>query len=115
MKKLIAGLIALGPKGMFIAALLDGAGVPLPGGVDVLLVFLATRLPHQVYWLATLAVVGSVIGNFFLFWISRRGGQAFLEKRSRGTRTQRFRAWFDRYGLLTVFISALVPLPIMPM
>jgi membrane protein DedA with SNARE-associated domain len=39
----------------------------------------------------------------------------FLEKRAKGKRQQQFRHWFDRYGLLTVFISAMVPLPIMPM
>lgn len=115
MKKLAAWLVALGPAGVFLAALLDGAGVPVPGGVDVLLVFLGNQLPHQVYLLAALAVTGSVIGNLLLFALARRGGQRFLEKRSKGKRQQQFRRWFDRYGLLTVFISALVPLPVMPM
>ena len=29
-------------------------------------------------------------------------------------RGQRFRAWFMRYGMVTVFISALLPIPILP-
>lgn len=115
MKRLIANLISWGPAGMFLAALLDGAGVPVPGGVDVLLVFLSTQTPDQVYWLAFLSVAGSAAGNLFLFLIARKGGQVFLEKRARSKRAQRLRHWFDRYGLLTVFISALVPLPVMPM
>ena len=54
------------------------------------------------------------MGNVILFYISRRGGRQFLEKSASVGRAMRFRAWFLRYGLLTVFIPALVPIP-MPM
>lgn len=115
MKKLLATLVSWGLSGLFLAALLDGAGVPVPGGVDVLVVYLANRMPEQVLSLTLVAVLGSVLGNLFLFWIARRGGQIFLEKRASSGRSKKFRKWFDRYGLSTVFVSALVPLPIMPM
>ena len=108
-------LIALGPVGVLAAALLDGAGLPIPGGVDALVVFLALERPHDAYWLAAVAVLGSVIGNYLLFTLARRGGEFYLQKRHSSPRSQHFRKWFDRYGLLTVFVSALVPLPIMPM
>jgi membrane protein DedA with SNARE-associated domain len=98
-----------------MGALLDGAGLPIPGGVDALVVFLAAQLPAQAMWLATVAVIGSVAGNFILFLIARRGGRAFLDKRSTSARAKRFRHWFDRYGLSTVFVAALVPLPVMPL
>jgi len=115
MKKLVAGLVAFGPLGLFLSALIDGIGVPVPGGVDVLIVYLAAQRPEGIVVLAMVAVLGSVIGNGVLFSIARKGGEMFLEKRSSSPRSRRFRAWFDHYGLLTVFISALVPLPIMPM
>ena len=115
MKELLAGLVAWGLPGLFLAAFLDGAGVPVPSGVDVLLVFLATRMPDQVIMMAVLAVLGSVLGNLLLFAIARRGGQMFLEKRTTSKRSKRFRQWFDHYGLLTVFVAALVPLPVMPL
>jgi membrane protein DedA with SNARE-associated domain len=115
MRDLLNTLIEWGPSGMFIAALLDGAGVPVPGGVDALIIFLASQRPQDTLWLALVAVLGSVAGNLVLFSLARRGGQLYLEKKTHGQRTKRFRAWFDKYGLLTVFISALVPLPIMPM
>ncbi|HYP09738.1 MAG TPA: VTT domain-containing protein [Bryobacteraceae bacterium] len=115
MKEFLASLIAWGSPGLFIAALLDGAGLPIPGGVDVLVMYLASQSPERAIWLAVIAVLGSVIGNFILFLIARRGGQAFLEKRSSSKRSRKFRQWFDTYGLTTVFVSALVPLPVMPM
>ena len=115
MKKFLSGLVGWGLPGLFVAASLDGAGLPIPGGVDVLVIFLASQAPEDAIRLAMVAVVGSVIGNFFLFALARRGGQAFLEKRSSSKTSRRFRRWFGRYGLLTVFVSALVPLPVMPM
>jgi membrane protein DedA with SNARE-associated domain len=115
MKGFLATLVSWGISGMFLAALLDGAGVPVPGGVDVLIVFLANQMPESVLSLTLVAVLGSVVGNLFLFAIARRGGQMFLERRASSPRQKKFRHWFDRYGLATVFVSALVPLPIMPM
>ena len=115
MKSLLASLVAMGPAGLFLLAILDGAGLPVPGGVDVLVVFLASKNPGHPYELAAFAVAGSVIGNLILFAIARKGGQLYLDKRTASGSGARFRNWFHHYGLLTVFISALVPLPVMPM
>jgi membrane protein YqaA with SNARE-associated domain len=105
----------MGPTGLFALAFLDGAGLPVPGGVDALLVFLASQNTDSVYTLALLTVLGSVLGNLVLFSIARKGGALYLEKRTTSGRAARFRHWFHHYGLLTVFIAALVPLPVMPM
>lgn len=115
MKALLASLIAMGPTGLFLLAVLDGAGLPVPGGVDVLVVLLTSKNPDNPYQLAAVAVVGSVIGNLILFSIARKGGQLYLENRTATGGGARFRKWFHHYGLLTVFISAMVPLPVMPM
>ena len=37
--------------------------------------------------------------------------KAFLERAAPPGRAQRFRAWFERYGLVTVFVPALIPFP----
>src|SRR4051794_4000423 len=115
MKKLLATLVAWGDWGLFLASVLDGAGVPVPGGVDVLLVYLATRQPGRSLLLALVTVAGSTLGNLFLFSVARRGGEILLDRRTTSNASKRFRKWFDEYGLLTVFVSALVPLPVMPM
>jgi membrane protein YqaA with SNARE-associated domain len=115
MRKLVATLIAMGPTGLFTLAFLDGAGLPVPGGVDALLVFLASQDAGSAYSLALFAVVGSVLGNLVLFLLARKGGEMYLETRTTSGSAARFRRWFHHYGLLTVFIAALVPLPVMPM
>ncbi|HUS06948.1 MAG TPA: VTT domain-containing protein [Bryobacteraceae bacterium] len=115
MKKLFATLVSLGPGGLFVMAILDGAGLPIPGGVDAVLVLLSDKLPQSVASLVLCAIAGSTLGNLFLFWLARKGGETYLEKHTLSPAGARFRLWFQHYGLLTVFIAALVPLPVMPM
>ena len=115
MKKLLGVLVAWGPGGLLLSAVLDGAGLPIPGGVDALLIYLAYQRPEHPALLAAIAVVGSTVGNLALFILARRGGELYLQKQSKARGSARLRQWFQNYGLLTVFISALVPLPIMPM
>lgn len=103
-----------GPAGVFLLALLDSAGVPIPGGVDVLVITVAALDKDSAMLCAILAIVGSIAGNLFLFYVARKGGQKYLEKYTHRGRGEVFRRWFQRYGLVTVFIPALLPIP-MPM
>jgi membrane protein YqaA with SNARE-associated domain len=115
MKKLLAILIAWGPSGLFLLSVLDGAGLTIPGGVDALIVYLASRKPDSALLLSLVTVLGSTAGNLILFLLARKGGEAYLHRHTLSRGGAQFRRWFQHYGLLTVFIAALVPLPIMPM
>jgi len=116
LKKFFAGigavLVAWGPWGAFLLALIDSAGIPVPEGVDALLAVIATRDVRSAYLGAALAVVGSLIGSIILFYIGRKGGEEFLDKRTQTGWPKRFRRWFHHYGGLTVFIPTLIPAPL---
>ena len=57
-----------------------------------------------------------MLGNLILFAIARKGGQIYHRQTDSVRQCARASVdWFHHYGLLTVFIAALVPLPIMPM
>jgi membrane protein DedA with SNARE-associated domain len=104
-------LLSWGPLGIFAFALIESAGVPNPGGTDVFLLVLT--IAHANPWLcASLAVAGSIIGSAIFFEIMRRGGEKLLARYVSTGRGARFRIWFLRYGLVTVFIPALVPFPL---
>ena len=90
------------------------AGVPLPGGVDALLLLVAVARPDLAWVSAAAAVVGSIWETYFLFTLAQKGGQAYLEKHSLNRRGRVLQEWFKRYGLVTVFVPALLPIP-MPM
>lgn len=80
-------------------------------GVDVLLVTFATVNKTQAYAAALCALTGSLIGSLFLFSLAKKGGHTFLEKYTMTGKGAKIRSWFERYGLLTVFIPALSPIP----
>jgi membrane protein YqaA with SNARE-associated domain len=112
LKHLTDVLIALGPAGMLALAFLDSTGIPVSAGMDALMIFLAVQSPASAWISALLAVVGSAIGNLVLFTAARKGGKRFLEHAAKPGRAQKFRHWFERYGLVTVFVPAFVPFPL---
>ncbi len=113
-RELAGTLLAYGPSGLFVLAILDSAGVPIVGGVDALLIAIASQSAERAYIAATLAMLGSLIGSSFLFFIARKGGDVFLHKQIQSGLGKRLHGWFEQYGLITVFIPAVSPLP-MPM
>lgn len=110
----IRALLVWGPQGLFVLAILDSAGIPVVGGVDALLIAIAVNKPSQAYWAALCAIVGSLAGSLILFSIARKGGEVLLRKQIASGQGKRLHSWFERYGLVTVFVPALSPLP-MPM
>jgi len=104
-------LVAWGPAGILLLAILDSSGVPVAGVFDALLIFLAVQRPSVAWLCAALAVVGSTAGSTILFLAANRGGRVFMERAASGSRADRFREWFRRYGMATVFVPALVPIP----
>ena len=111
MKHFLAILTAWGLPGLFLIAIIDGAGVPNPSGPDVILLLYTSHRPDD-WWMAGLsAVAGSLIGSLILFEMARRGGKRYLDEKLHTGRGKKFRDWFRHYGLVTVFIPALVPIP----
>src|SRR5579864_4362658 len=107
-------LIQWGPHGVFAIAMIDSLGVPNPGITDAVLILAAIANPGNAILCASLAVVGSLLGGAVFLEITRRGGERYLLRFTSAGRGLKFRAWFLRYGLVTVFIPALLPLPFLP-
>jgi len=111
-ESLLELLRSWGLLGVFLIATLDSAGVPMPVALDAMLIGVAIASPAKAYIAALLATVGSVAGNYFLFGVARKGGEAYLVRQTESRRASKFREWFQRYGLITVFIPTLVPIPL---
>lgn len=107
-----ATLEAWGPWGIFLLAFIDSAGIPVSLGMDAMVVLLGVKAPQSVWFGATMAVIGSVAGNMALFMAARKGGRRFVAPVPEPGDEGKFRGWFRRYGLATVFIPALVPIPL---
>ena len=103
--------MAWGPAGILVLAILDSSGFPVAGVFDALLILVAVERPSVAWLCAGLAVAGSTVGNTILFLTAQKGGQRFMDRATPSGRAAKFRTWFRRYGLVTVFIPALVPIP----
>src|SRR5262245_18825683 len=111
-------LIAYGPWGVCLLSVIDSVGVPLPAAIDALVLGVAAssaQSPQTAYLTALLAVLGSLGGNIALFHAARHGGKLMQANEPAPGKRRRFRQWFHRYGLLTVFIPAVVPLAPLPL
>jgi uncharacterized membrane protein YdjX (TVP38/TMEM64 family) len=96
---------------VFLLAIIDSGGVPLVSGVDALLVLVSVWNPSQAYLSAVAAIAGSTIGSLGLFFIAKKGGEGYLLRYTSEGRGARLRAWFQEYGLLTIFVPALLVIP----
>jgi membrane protein YqaA with SNARE-associated domain len=86
--------------------------MPLVGGVDLLLITFSSMNHSKAYWAALCAILGSLAGSAALFAIARKGGETLLARHTSKSHGARLRRWFESYGLLTVFIPALSPIPL---
>ena len=116
--RMAAALLAYGPWGVFLLAAVDSMGVPLPAALDVMVIGVAAAAadaPHRAWISALLAVLGSVAGNIFLFQTARQGRKLIARPAADPGERRKFQRWFDRYGLLSVFLPAVVPLIPLPL
>ena len=73
-------LLTLGIPGLFLVSFLDSAGVPLPGGVDLVVMLLSWQRPSLYFLVAVVAALGSTLGCFVLYRIARTGGDAMMAR-----------------------------------
>ena len=110
--KLTAALVAFGPLGILVLAFIDSAGIPVASGMDALVILVAAKTPSRALLAASMGVLGSLIGNVVLFMAARTGARRFVKAVPQPGDKRRFREWFKRYGLLTIFIPAMLPIPL---
>lgn len=129
-------LVAWGPAGIFLLSILDSSGVPVAGVFDAMLILISAKNPAVAWLCAGMAVVGSTVGSTLLFLAARSSRERFSRPSEPGSRfarvleflrplgvrlmdrmirklvnSPRANDWFRRYGLVTVFIPALMPIP----
>ena len=102
---------AWGGLGLLFVAFLDCSVLSLPEAVDLLLVWLVIRNESAAAYYVGAATLGSLAGTMVLFWVTRKGGEAFLRKRFAAHRVERGMALFRRYGMGIVAVSAVLPPP----
>jgi len=82
----------------------------MPGGVDAMLLLLATARPSWMLIYVAAATIGSTAGCVGLYKISQKAGHRALAKFSE-SKQKRVKDLIDRYDVLSVLVASLLPPP----
>jgi membrane protein YqaA with SNARE-associated domain len=104
-------LPTLGGVGLLLSAFIDSSFVPLPLVTDLLLMELSSRHPMRMPYYAAMAAFGSLAGCIWIYWLARKGGQAFY-RRTQGHPPGRIRKYIQEYPMASVFLPAVAPFPV---
>jgi membrane protein YqaA with SNARE-associated domain len=104
-------LPALGGAGLLFSAFIDSSFVPLPLVTDLLLIELSSRHPLRMPYYAAMAAIGSLAGCIWIYWLARKGGQAYYRK-TQGHPPGRIRTLIQEYPMASVFLPAVAPFPV---
>jgi membrane protein YqaA with SNARE-associated domain len=109
-QKIVAFAGALGAPGLFLISFLDSSVLTFPVINDLLLIELCIQHPARMPVYALMASTGSVLGCVLLYFIAKKGGEAFFRKKA-GARGQAIRHWVVKNGFGGMLLAALLPPP----
>jgi membrane protein YqaA with SNARE-associated domain len=107
-----ATALIVGGPGLLVVAFIDSSFIPLPQINDLLVVLMVSQNHALMLYYAAMATLGSVLGCYVIYYLARRGGDAYLRRRVGGSgRLDRVLGLYQRYGLLALMVPALLPPP----
>lgn len=109
---LVTTLEPYGGPGLMLIAIFDSSFLSLPEINDAALMALSISRPSSMWMLASMTVIGSVIGCTLLYSVGRKGGEAMLRKRFAADKVDRVRDWYKKYGMLAIIVPSLLPPPL---
>jgi membrane protein YqaA with SNARE-associated domain len=110
-KQIIQFFRGMGGFGLVGLGILDSSFLFLPFGNDILLVMLTARKPELFWYYAIMATIGSVIGCVLTDTVSRKIGEAGMEKMVNPQKMKAIRKRMDKRAPWLLAGAALMPPP----
>lgn len=107
----LAVMKPLGIWGLGGLALLDSALIPIPGGLDGMLIPYVQANPKLFLLYCLMGAAAAAIGSLVPFYIGRAGGELFLLKRINRERYEKLRDRFERQEFFAILVPSLGPPP----
>jgi membrane protein YqaA with SNARE-associated domain len=104
-------VLTLGAGGLFAVSFLDSSVLSFPFVTDAMVIDLSVRQPSHMVLYASLAVIGSLAGCVWLYYLAKKGGEALFRKRA-GIHANRTQRWVRQNAFVTMFISSILPPPL---
>jgi membrane protein YqaA with SNARE-associated domain len=108
--KVIVFATTLGVPGLLLISFLDSSVLTFPIINDLLLINLSVQNPARMPLYALLAAFGSITGCVLLYFIARKGGEAFFHRKV-GSRAGMIRHTVEKNGFGGMLAAALLPPP----
>jgi membrane protein YqaA with SNARE-associated domain len=109
--KLSKTLAIYGGWGLVGIALLDSAGLSMPGVKDLLLIYLCAAHPGRAWLYAVGVALGTALGSLFVYALGRSGARLIGRRPSREN-VGRASRWLKRNDFMTVIVASLLPPPL---
>lgn len=109
-QKIVAFAGGLGAPGLFLISFLDSSVLTFPVINDLLLIDLSIQRPARMALYASMAALGSALGCVLLYFLARKGGEAFFRRKA-GARADTIRHWVERNGFGGMLVAAMLPPP----
>jgi membrane protein YqaA with SNARE-associated domain len=111
LKHIFQVLLHLGPAGPLVLGVADSSFLFLPFGNDLLLIILIARNHSDAWKDVPLAAVGSTLGILLLDLVSRKGGEAGLQKMMKPKRLEYLKKKMSERAGFAVALACLAPPP----
>jgi membrane protein YqaA with SNARE-associated domain len=108
--RIVAFAGGLGAPGLFLISFLDSSILTFPVINDLLLVELSMQRHVRMPLYALMAASGSTLGCLLLYYIARKGGEAYFHSKA-GRHGGAVRHWIERNGFGGMLAAALLPPP----
>jgi membrane protein YqaA with SNARE-associated domain len=102
---------AIGGPGLFLIAFLDSSFLSFPQANDLLIIVMVAKAPPWMPYYAALATLGSLAGCLAIYYVARKGGEAFLRKRMSAHQVEWGVNLFKRYGVFAILVPSILPPP----
>jgi membrane protein YqaA with SNARE-associated domain len=107
----LQGLLAsMGGSGLFVVTFFDSSVLAFPFFPDAAVIQLCLANPARMPYYAAMAALGSLCGCILLYFLAKKGGEAFFHRHARG-KAEKIKEWVDTNGFLSAFIPAVLPPP----
>ncbi len=108
---LAISLYHLGGVGLFVMGVLDSSFLMMPLGNDLLVIALTARNSFRLPYYVAMATAGSVLGCLIIDWVSRKGGEAGLERYMSSRRLEYIKGKVQKRAMWALAVAALMPPP----
>jgi membrane protein YqaA with SNARE-associated domain len=103
-------LAVLGGGGIFVVAFFDSSVLSFPLVIDALVIESSIQRPARMPYYCAMAALGSLAGCIWIYWLAKKGGEAFFHRHAGGGAAHAKR-WVQSHAFLSAFIPGVLPPP----